>query len=218
MDVLREVARESLMKQGELFQGDTDRDTWLQYVMDRIQDYLRWLQNTYTDTRGVEVSFDSEWAPGIRFRGRIDRIGRVERGGWGIIDYKKSGDTKAAGLINAFRNKNGKDFQFPIYYYSLSDNDRGAISAFQQIVFDFKNDGQLEVVPIPIEHESGSKSVTVGELENVKERILEIAREMLSTKSDYVKLPETKCRGYMGFNCPYLGFCTRADHVMEQLN
>jgi hypothetical protein len=212
MDGLRAFAKSKLNEQSAQFMGESDMAGWLEYILGRIQNYLRWLQDNPADTRAVETDFDCRWAEGIHFRGRIDRIGRVADSGWGVIDYKKSGNKKAAGLINEFRDRDD-DFQFPIYYFSLPEVQRSEIGAFQQFVFDFNNTGEVEAITIPIEGKSGGKCVSVEDLLDVRRRIVEIGREILLPHSDLTKAANTECRRYGGIMCPYVAFCTKSDDV-----
>ena len=215
LDVLKRIAKDYFMEQSVLFQGDMEKEGWMDYVLERIKDYLCWVEQDRPDVRGLEVPFDFQWPEGMRFTGRIDRLDHLPDGGWSIVDYKKSGGKKEAALINEFRQKDD-DFQFPIYYYFVSDYKDLKVSAFRLIAFDFKKEGRLEAITIPVGMESSKKSVSVGDLDEVRQRIVAIAKDVMSVRDDFAKGGTTECRGYFS-TCPYLSFCTRSgDDVNDE--
>lgn len=210
---LRATAEECFAEHAESFQGDAERQGWLDYVMARIANYLDGIALDPPDVQDVEMSFRVQWKEGLWFSGRIDRLDRNPDGRWSVVDYKKSGDKRESALINQFRARDD-DFQFPIYYFYVTDHLSHDVGSFRMIVFDFKSSDSIETITMPISQTSSSKSVTAEELQDVRRRIFAIGQEMISPRADFLKKPTTQCHGYLG-NCPHLPYCPRSTDVLD---
>jgi len=213
LEVLRGIAEECFAGHSELFQGDAERQGWLDYVMARIANYLEVIGGNPPDVQDVETSFRVRWKEELWFSGRIDRLDRSPDGRWSVVDYKKSGKEKAMALINQFRARDD-DFQFPIYYFYVADHLSHDVGSFQMIVFDFNNSGAIEIITMPISQKSSRTSVSTDELQEVRQRIVTIGNEMISPRADFTKKPTTQCRGFFAV-CPHLPYCPRSGDVLD---
>jgi hypothetical protein len=212
-ETLHSIAEDCLSEHLELFQGDAELAGWLDYVMERVGKYLSAISDNPPNVMDTEKFFDVRWQEGLRFKGRIDRLDKNPDGRYGILDYKKSGKDKAVALINQFRDRDD-DFQFPIYYFCATDHMHVDVGSFQMVVFDFGNSGEIETITIPISHASGRSAVSVDDMQEVRQRIVAIGKEMISSRDGFTKKPTTQCRGFFSI-CPHLSFCTRSSEVID---
>jgi RecB family exonuclease len=221
LELLRDIAKQRLSEHPELFQGDLELEGWSDYIMGRIQDYLDWWMGNPSNCKETEYKFDSMWKEGVRFKGRIDRLDYLSDDKWVINDYKKSGKEQETALINQFLIRDD-DFQFPIYYISMKEAYNRDVGCFRLLVFDFNNQREFKAITIPISQEISDKKrkkwVTPDELETVRKRIVKIAEELLSPKTDFNKTAKTQCRTYSGIKCPYVAFCTKSEDKEDAEN
>lgn len=134
--------------------------------------------------REIGAQLDLE---GFAFVGYIDRIDRDDRtGSVAIIDYKTGSIATSAG---EYRDKvrRFRDFQLPFYYWARSaEGDRVARLALIPL-----KDALLDVAPVSLEvvpvaateskrSEAPSGTITVGELELARAKMIEICRDLTS--------------------------------------
>ena len=134
--------------------------------------------------REIAAQLDLE---GFAFVGYIDRIDRDDRtGSVAIIDYKTGSIATSA---SEYREKvrRFRDFQLPFYYWArTAEGDRVARLALIPL-----KDALLDVAPVSLEvvpvsgteskrSEAPTGTITVGELELARKKMIEICRDLTS--------------------------------------
>ncbi len=135
---------------------------------------------------GREIAAQLE-LEGFAFVGYIDRIDRDDRtGSVAIIDYKTGSIATSAGEYRE-KVRRFRDFQLPFYYWARSaEGDRVARLALIPL-----KDALLDVAPVSLEvvpvagteskrGEAPSGTISVGELELARAKMIEICRDLTS--------------------------------------
>jgi superfamily I DNA/RNA helicase len=114
-----------------------------------VDNYLKYISGKIPDVTGVEEDFEFKFC-GIKLRGRIDRIDKLEYGCENVVDYKTGKNSKMEkGLLSEI--KNGKNFQIPVYRWA---RDAACISIYwlrkekgkMEAAIDFTKPENIEVL------------------------------------------------------------------------
>ncbi len=149
-----------------------------------------------------KISFSID---GIPLQARIDRIDDgAENQGYRIIDYKTTSDIKReVGLKRKFvptPDKEITDFQLPIYYFGVKEI--LGIDPTELDIFFLKDTSGKIKTSLHIESPSTSKSVSIEELEAVKNGIKNVVNKIKSGTFPYNGKTSGKC-----FRCAYKQLC-----------
>lgn len=150
---------------------------------------------------GREISAELDLG-GFSFIGYIDRVDRDDAtGAVSIVDYKTG---SIASNAAEYRDKvrTFKDFQLPFYYWART----AAGDNVERLALIPLKDALLDVLPVSVDV---GKTITIGELERARERMIEICQGLTSgtTTAFHVTEDPSAC-GY----CAYQNACSDRPH------
>ena len=178
------------------------------YVCASLEDYLS--DSEFYGGKVLETEKKFVWIPreGIEFHGVMDRVDEVT-GGLEVIDYKSSGSMLHRALYTRFSNLNHAkaDIQLPLYYAAAEAVFRQPVCFVTLLPLSFKGGKPRRVTFEIVDAETKGAKLSIGTLEEIQSRIIELADEIISAREFY-RGANTVCRqDYAGIVCPYISIC-----------